>query len=163
MPLGALLVRGEIAASWFTGKAGAPVLRHGQTYSGHPVCCAAAVATIDLLERDGLIERGRTLEGELERVLRPLEDHPAIAEVRAGLGLLAGIDLADDVLATVPRAVPTLQRDCRDAGVLVRPLLRGIAVSPPLTITPEEIAELGRRVTAGLERFAARAAQEATA
>lgn len=154
MPLGALLVSGEVAEPFFTGEPGAPMLRHGQTYSGHPVCCAAALATMDILERDGLIGRGRELEGDLAAALGPLTESPLIGELRAGLGLLAGIDLAPEVLAAMPGAVGMLQHACREAGVLVRGLHRGIAVSPPLSITEDELHTLGALVADGLERFA---------
>jgi adenosylmethionine-8-amino-7-oxononanoate aminotransferase len=163
MPLGALLVGGSVAAPYFTGEPGAPVLRHGPTYAGHPACCAAALATLDIYEREELIPRGRDLEGDLAAALESLEPNPLVGEVRAGLGLLAGVDLAPEVLSAVPGATARLQRACRDEGVLVRPLLRGLAVSPPLTITAAELADLGARVGAGLERFAAATSDEVAA
>jgi len=155
LPLGALLVSGAVAAPYFPGSPGAPVLRHGQTYAGHPVCCALALATMDVLERDRLVPRGAELETDLAEALMPLSTSPLVGEVRAGLGLIAGIDLADEVLATVPHAVPRWQQACRQAGVLVRPLLRGIAVSPPLTISRSELVKLGSRIASGLEIFSA--------
>ena len=163
MPLGALLVSGAVAEPYFAGAPGAPVLRHGQTYAGHPACCAAALATLDIFEAEGLIPRGRELEHELATVLEPIASSPLIAEVRAGLGLLAGIDLAPAAMAAAPSAVARLQRACRDEGVLVRPLLRGIAVSPPLTVTRNDLEELGSRVQAGLERFSGSAREQVMA
>lgn len=163
MPLGALLVSGEVAAPFFTGRPGAPVLRHGQTYSGHPAVCAAALATMDLLEREDLIVRGRELEGALAAALEPTAASPLAGELRAGLGLLAGLDLAPEVHRAAPGAVRQLALACREAGVLVRPLLRGIAVSPPLTITEEEIGTLGTMVAEGFERFAASLPDEVVA
>jgi putrescine---pyruvate transaminase len=156
LPLGALLVRGEVAAPWFTGRPGAPMLRHGQTYAGHPACCVAALTTLDILERERLIPRGRELEQPLAAVLEPVRTDPLVGDLRAGLGLLAGIDLADGVLERVPGAVGEFHRACRDVGVLVRPLLRGIAVSPPLTITVRELEQLGELIIAGLEQLRAR-------
>ena len=67
------------------------MLRHGATYAGHPTCCAAALAVLDIYERENLIPRGRELEGALAEALAPLADHPAVAEVRVGLGLLAAV------------------------------------------------------------------------
>jgi adenosylmethionine-8-amino-7-oxononanoate aminotransferase len=153
MPLGALLVSGHVAAPFFTGEPGAPVLRHGQTYAGHPACCAAAMATMDILEREELIGRGKGLEQALANALRPLAENPMVGEVRAGLGLMAGVDLASHVVESTPGAVAILQRHCREAGILVRPLIRGIAVSPPLTITPDEIVELGALIAEGFARL----------
>lgn len=163
MPLGALLVNGEVAAPFFTGQPGAPVLRHGQTYAGHPACCAAGLATLDIMEREGLVTRGRELEQNLADALLPFLDHPLVGEIRAGVGLMAGLDLSPAVLQSTPGAVGSLQRRCREAGILVRPLIRGIAVSPPLTITAEEIAQLGSLIGDGLDRFAGHTAEVAVA
>ncbi len=93
MPIGALIVAPHVAAPFFTGRPGAPVLGHGATYAGQPACCAAANVALDIYEREELIERGRTLEEPLAAALAPLADHPLVGEVRAGLGFLAGIDV----------------------------------------------------------------------
>ena len=67
MPIGALIVAPHVAEPFFTGRPGAPVLRHGATYAGHPACCAAANVALDIYEREELIERGRTLESRSPR------------------------------------------------------------------------------------------------
>ncbi len=151
LPLGALVVAPHVAAPWFTGEPGAPVLRHGPTYAGHPTCCAAALATLDLYERDGLIPRGRELEGVLAGALRPLEEHVLVAEVRAGLGLLAAVELDAEALAAEPSLPQRLVLACRERGLLVRALASGVAVSPPLTIEAEQLAEIGAGIAAGLD------------
>jgi adenosylmethionine-8-amino-7-oxononanoate aminotransferase len=74
--------------------------------------------------------------------------------VRAGLGFLGAVELSDDVLAADPGAVFRLQMACRAEGVLVRPLGRGIAVSPPLVCGQEDIDEIGAAIGAGLEALA---------
>jgi adenosylmethionine-8-amino-7-oxononanoate aminotransferase len=126
------------------------VLRHGPTYAGHPTCCAAANAALDIYEREQLIPRGRELESTLAAALARLVDHPMIGDVRAGLGLLAGVDLAPDVLAAHPGAPGQWMLACREAGLLVRALERGIAVSPPLVATETEIGMIGERLLDGL-------------
>jgi putrescine---pyruvate transaminase len=151
LPLGALVVAEHVAEPFFTGAPGAPVLRHGQTYAGHPTCCAAALTALDIYERDGLIERGRVLERPLVDALAPLADSPLVSEVRGGTGLLACAELDQEVLAAVPGAPARWQLACRDGGVLVRPLPRGLAVSPPLTISEDQIALLADTMRAGLE------------
>jgi adenosylmethionine-8-amino-7-oxononanoate aminotransferase len=150
LPIGAVLVAPHVAEPFFTGEPGAPVLRHGPTYAGHPTCCVAALATLDIYERDGLIERGRTLEGPLEQALRPLEGHPLVSEVRAGLGLLGAVELSDDARAADPDAVSRLTLACREQGLLVRALATGVAVSPPLTISEGQLTEIGSGIAAGL-------------
>jgi len=150
LPIGAVLVAPHLAAPFFTGEPGAPVLRHGPTYAGHPTCCAAALATLDIYERDGLIKRGRTLERPLERALRSLEQHPLVGEVRAGLGLMGAVELSEDARRTDPNAVSQLALACREQGLLVRTLATGVAVSPPLTISEAQIAEIGEGIATGL-------------
>jgi putrescine---pyruvate transaminase len=142
IPLGGVVVSGAVAEPFF-GEPGGPILRHGQTYSGHPVACAAALAAIDCYERDGTLERGRTLEGVLAEALAPLADLPAIGEVRAGIGLMAAVELDAALLAERPGAVVELQAAAREEGVIVRPLARGVAISPPITIEADELRFLG--------------------
>jgi adenosylmethionine-8-amino-7-oxononanoate aminotransferase len=151
LPVGALIAAPHAAEPFFTGQAGAPMLRHGQTYAGHPACCAAANAALNIYEREGVIERGRDLEQPLAEALWPLAESGLVKEVRAGLGFLAGIELTDEALARDPAIVIKWQRACRAAGVLVRPLGRGIAVSPPLTCDEEEIEVLAAGIERGLE------------
>jgi len=153
MPVGAVIAAAHVAEPFFTGEPGSPVLRHGATYAGHPACCAAANVTLDIYERESLIERGRTLEQPLADALAGLADDPLVREVRAGLGFLAGIDLDDDLLAANPGIVARWQLACRQAGVLVRPLSRGIAVSPPLTVGQDEIDEIASGIGQGLAQL----------
>jgi len=158
LPLGGVIVAPDVAAPFFTGTPGAPILRHGATYAGHPACCAAANTALDLYVRDDLIRRGRDLEGALLAALEPLADHPLVGEVRGGVGLLAAVELAPDALAADPGLVGAWQAATRDAGVIARGLGRGLAVSPPLTITEDEIAQIGEGLATGLAAVAGRAA-----
>ena len=143
LPLGGVIASGRVAEPFF-GEPGGPVLRHGATYAGHPAVCAAALSVLDVYEREHLIERGRELEGPLADALRPLADHPAVTEVRAGLGFLAAV-------AVAPEAVATVAAGARAAGVLVRPLLAGVAVSPPLVCDEQHIGLIADAIAAGLD------------
>jgi putrescine---pyruvate transaminase len=158
LPLGGVVVSGEVAAPFF-GEPGGPMLRHGATYAGHPACCAAGLAVLDIYEREGIIERGRVLEGPLRDALAPLADHEAVSEVRAGTGLLAAVQLSDDVLAREPAAVAKLAGAAREAGVLVRPLLGAAAVSPPLVVEQEHIDAIADAFRVGLDRLSEAPAQ----
>jgi adenosylmethionine-8-amino-7-oxononanoate aminotransferase len=152
LPLGGVVVSGEVAGPFFAAS-GAPVLRHGATYAGHPTCCAAALAVLDAYEAENLIGRGQELEGPLHDALAPLAEHSAVAEVRGGLGLLGAVELSDDALASEPGAVAKVVAGARAAGVLVRPLMRGVAVSPPLIVDESHIEEMASAIRAGLERL----------
>lgn len=150
LPLGALLVAPHVAEPFFSGEPGAPVFRHGATYAGHPTCCAAANAALDVYKRDALIERGRTFEQPLADALERFAADPLVAEVRAGLGLLAGLELTEEARAADPGLVVRLALACREAGVLVRPLTTGIAVSPPLIVGESELEQLADGIGRGL-------------
>jgi adenosylmethionine-8-amino-7-oxononanoate aminotransferase len=149
LPLGGVIVSERVAEPFWTAPGG-PVLRHGPTYSAHATCCAAALANIALLGRDGLLERGRTNERPLHDALKPFADHDAVAEVRGGVGLLAAVQLTDETLAAHPDAVTRVVIAARADGVLVRPLARAVAVSPPLTAEIEHFGLIARAIERGL-------------
>jgi adenosylmethionine-8-amino-7-oxononanoate aminotransferase len=155
LPLGGVVVSDQVAAPFFEAPGG-PMLRHGATYAGHPACAAAALAVLDIYEREDLIGRGRALEGPLRDALAPLAHRPEVGEVRAGLGFLAAVELSEDALAEDPGAVARLAAGAREAGVLVRPLLKGVAVSPPLICDETHIDLLRQGIEAGLERIGSR-------
>lgn len=138
VPLGGVMISGEVAEPFY--KQGAPVFRHGPTYAGHPLACAAGVATVDLMEKEHLVIRGRILESGLYAALLPMEEHRIVTEVRGGLGLLGAVELSKEYLTTNPQGLSLLQSRLRDQGILTRPLISSVAVSPPLTIEPEEIS-----------------------
>lgn len=147
-PLGGIVVSGRIAEPFWTGEG--HYFRSGQTYSGHAACCAAALANLDVIEREGLLARSRELEGVLARALEPLVDHPLVATVRAGLGLMAAVELAPDALAEGLTAAGVFA-DVRRAGVLVRPLGTSLGISPPLVVTEQEIDLIAETIGAVLD------------
>ncbi len=147
LPLGGVVVSGRVAEP-FWSEAGGPVFRHGATYAAHATCCAAALANLDLLERDGLLQRGQELEDDLHDALQSLADHELVAEVRGGCGLLGAVALKPGV------APPAIGMLARKAGVLVRPLGDGVAVSPPLTATPEHFELIVEALSKALDEHA---------
>jgi len=153
LPLGGVVISEQVAEP-FWGEPGGPVFRHGPTYSGHATCCAAALANIELLEREGLLARGRENERALFDALTPFASSGAVSEVRGGVGMLAAVELAPDVLEREPRAVALTVAAAREAGVLVRPLARAVAVSPPLTAGPEHFALITSAFEQGLQAAA---------
>ncbi|MDA8102524.1 MAG: aspartate aminotransferase family protein [Nitrospiraceae bacterium] len=153
VPLGGVVVSGEVSAPFFEGKGAA--FRHGPTYAGHPLACAAGLANLQIMERENLITRGRTLEGSLAEALNSTLDSPLISETRAGLGLLGAIEVEADVLKERPATLGRIQMAMRERGVLVRTLLTSIAVSPPLTVTEAEIERIGNAFADSLKQVAA--------
>jgi putrescine---pyruvate transaminase len=151
LPIGAVLVAGPIAEPfWRSGSA--EVFRHGYTYSGHPAAAAVALANLDLIERERLVERVAELEPVLAAALEPLAGHPLVSEVRAGTGLLGAVEITEEARAADPRIGQRLVLAVRERGVLTR-LLRGIAlqVSPPFVITEAEIDRMAGAFAGALD------------
>lgn len=138
LPLGGVIASPRVAEPfWAEGTAN--VFRHGFTYSGHATACAVGLANLDVIEREGLLQRVRELEPVLSEALAPLAEHPAVAEVRGGVGLLGAVELED------PSKLAAVIDACYERGVLVRGI-RGVAlqVSPPFVITEDELATTAR-------------------
>jgi putrescine---pyruvate transaminase len=136
LPLGGVVVAAKVAAPFWEDGAW---FRHGPTYAGHPTVCAAALANLDILEREGLLDRGRELEDDIATALRGLDDAPLVGGVRAGIGALGAVAFAPEALAEAPDLPQRTFAAARDRGVLVRPLGDGVAISPPLVVTREQV------------------------
>jgi putrescine aminotransferase len=136
LPLGGVVIGAKVAAPFWDDGAW---FRHGPTYSGHPTVCAAALANMDIMEREGLLERGNELEGEMAAALAPLADHALVGEIRAGIGALGAVAFSRDALAEAPDLAQRTFAAARERGVLVRGLADAVALSPPLVITREQV------------------------
>ena len=141
VPLGAVLMRGDIAELIGGGEG----FHHGFTYCGHPVACAVALANIDIMEREGLVEAARRTGDYLAAELASLADLPAVGEVRSR-GMIVGIECVADKATREPiafaagAAVEDVMR--RDHGVIVRNLGPVVAMSPPLVLAESEARRL---------------------
>jgi adenosylmethionine-8-amino-7-oxononanoate aminotransferase len=153
-PLGGVVFAGHVAEP-FWSEPDRIMVRHGQTYAGHATACAAGLANLAIMEREGLLPRGQELEDEFYGALAPLAEHPCVGEVRGGVGLMAAVQLADDVLEADSHASTIFYKAVRSSGVLTRPHALGLALSPPLTITVEQLHEVADAVRAGLDELAA--------
>jgi len=130
-----------VAEPFWNGAAG--LWRHGYTYSGHATVAAAAMANLDILEREALPKRALELEADLADALTPLAAHPIVDEVRAGTGVLAAVQLSTQAIRQEPTLPARAVRACRDAGVMTRTLATGgLQVSPALVIDRAELVEL---------------------
>ena len=152
IPMGAVIVAPRVAAPFYNGTAG--VFRHGYTYSGHAVAAAAAHSNLDIIEREGLVERVRVLEGPLHEQLALLVEHPLVSEVRAGVGLLGAVQVDPAVLATDPGLTSRVVMSMRERGVLSRALIDGsIQVSPPFVIDIKQIGLAVDVIGASLDEY----------
>jgi len=151
LPIGAVIASQRVAEPfWRAGSS--EVFRHGYTYSGHPAAAAAALANLDLIEREQLVQRVAGLEPVLAAALSPLSGHQLVSEVRSGTGLLAAVEIAEGARAADPAIGQRLVLAIRERGVITR-LLRGVAlqVSPPFVITEQEISRIVEAFAGGLD------------
>ena len=147
LPLGATAVTDEIFEVFRHHEPEGGAFRHGNTYSGHPVACAAALANIEIIEREDLVGNAKRVGAHLLAKLKPLEDHPMVGEV-AGLGLLGRIQMTADKAAR--RSLPAhlligdrIAAEMRARRVIMRQLPYDVlSYSPPLCLTEAEADQI---------------------
>ncbi|NLE79979.1 MAG: aspartate aminotransferase family protein [Rhodococcus sp.] len=142
VPMGAVFIAPRVAEPFFSGGVW---WRHGYTYGGHAGAAAAALANLDILEREDLLTESKRLEASLHEHLAPLADHPRVQEVRSGLGAVAAVQLVDP--AEAPPFVGTLRRH----GISGRAAGQGaLQISPSFVMTDEQVAELAAGIRTAL-------------
>jgi adenosylmethionine-8-amino-7-oxononanoate aminotransferase len=112
---------------------------HGHTYTGNPLACAAALATLDLFEQERTLERLQPKIELLSELLEPIAAHPAVAEVRCR-GLMTGIELAD--YPVEQRMGHRVTLEARSRGAIIRPLGDVVVLMPPPAISQEDLRRL---------------------
>jgi len=147
VPLGAMIVRKPIA-DWVRDK----YFAGGLTYSGHPLACASAVASIEAFKEEGVVENSAEMGSVFAKKLRELQGkHPSIGDVR-GLGCFWGIELVKDRETREPLVpfnasgeafapVARVSKAALERGLYLMTHWNVIMVCPPLTITRDEIEE----------------------
>lgn len=153
IPMGATMISKEIGDTIINGGNFA----HGYTYSGHPVAAAAAIATLNYMEKENLVPRVRDDIGPyFQKKLQSMRSHPAVGEVR-GCQLIGAIEVVPrgGKANLVPNGYLGLKAAalCREEGVVVRGIRDMMAMSPPLVITHEEIDFLFDAIEKGLDRL----------
>ncbi|CAN7374791.1 aspartate aminotransferase family protein [Phenylobacterium sp. LjRoot225] len=140
VPLGAVFASRKVHDALMTGPEAAIELFHGYTYSGHPVACAAGLATLEIYEREGLLTRAAEIAPLWEDAIRSLRASPNVIDVRT-IGLMAGIELESRPGAPGARCYDLLV-ECFREGLLIRVTGDIIALSPPLIAEAAHIEEL---------------------
>lgn len=154
LPLAAVLTREEIYrafyAEWRLGKA----FLHSHSYTGNPLACSAALATLELLT-DSVLAENRQKAAWMAKAVEPLRDHPHVADIRQ-TGMILAIELCAD--RRTKRPFPSEERRGRrvylaalQEGAILRPLGDVIYFMPPYVISEEEIVWLGRTAQAAIE------------
>lgn len=140
IPMGAVIVKDEIYSQFMTGPKDTIELFHGYTYSGNPVAAAAAIATLEVYEEDGLFSRASELAAYWQEALHSLADHPFVIDIR-NIGLIGAIELEPIQEHPTKRAFSAFLR-AFERGCLIRTTGDIIAISPPLIINKTQIDEL---------------------
>ena len=140
VPMGAVLCGRHVHDAIVAGPEHLIELFHGYTYSGHPVACAAGLATLDIYRREGLLTRAATMSGAWRDALHSLNGQPHVIDIRT-IGLVAGIELSARAGAPGSRAYDVFTR-CFARGLLTRVTGDIIALSPPLIIAEDQIASI---------------------
>nr|WP_295663383.1 aspartate aminotransferase family protein [Polymorphobacter sp.] len=144
VPMGAVVAADFIHRALVDEGPAGIELFHGYTYSAHPLACAAAIATLDLYVRDGLVARAANLAPHFAAAVHALRDKPHVIDIRS-LGLVAGIELRPRDGAPGARAMELFHR-AFDTGLLVRVTGDIIALSPPLIVNESQIDEMFGRI-----------------
>jgi beta-alanine--pyruvate transaminase len=140
IPMGAVLAQAKIYNAFMQGPPDAIELFHGYTNSANPMACAAALATLDVYQEEGLLTRGAKLAGIWADAAHSLKDLPHVIDIR-NLGLIAAIELEPIDGRPTARAFDAFLK-CYEAGLLIRTTGDTIALSPPLIIEEKHIDEM---------------------
>jgi adenosylmethionine---8-amino-7-oxononanoate aminotransferase len=139
LPLAATLATEEIYRGFLGRFEELRTFFHGHTYTGNPLACAAALASLDVFEEERTLDRLELKIDLLEQLLEPIAAHPAVREVRRR-GFMTGIELAEQPLAA--RMGHQITLEARRRGAVIRPLGDVIVLMPPLSISEGELTRL---------------------
>ena len=152
VPMGGVIVSGDIYQSFMTGPPGAIEIFHGYTYSAHPLACAAGVATLQLYKDEDLFARAAKMAVKFEQALHSLKGARHVIDIR-NQGLVGGVELAPRAGAPGARGFEAYLR-CYEKNVLVRSTGDIMAIAPALIVEEkqlDEIVQTLRDVLAGVE------------
>ncbi len=143
MPLSVVLTTSDVYDAFWAEYSSGKAFLHSHSYTGNPLACRAALATLAIFRDEPVLERNRELSAHMARRLAPLVDHPHVADVRQ-TGMIAAVELVRDKgkrapFATSERRGLRVYRHGLERGVLLRPLGDVVYFMPPYVIAPEEI------------------------
>jgi 4-aminobutyrate--pyruvate transaminase len=158
-PMSALTIEEDLYQAMLDESRKLGTFGHGYTYTAHPVGCAVALKTIEIYQRDRIIEQAKKVSPRFQTRLRKLADHPLVGEAR-GVGLIGAVELVADKKTRRPfdpkrqvgaTAINTLQ----ELGLIVRNIQDSVAFCPPLIITEQQIDEMFDIAEKGLDKVEA--------
>ena len=155
LPMAAVLTTDTVYQAFYDDYATLRAFLHSHTYTGNPLACAAALATLDIFEQDRVIEANRGLSAHMARACAHLADHPHVAEVRQ-TGMALAIEMVADKAGKVPypwqeRRGLAVYQHALSRGALLRPLGNVVYFLPPYVISPDQIDFLAEVATEGID------------
>ncbi len=155
LPLSAVLTTQRVYEAFYADYSSDKAFLHSHSYTGNPLACRAALATLDIFRDEPVLERNRALATHLAARLAPLAQHPHVADVRQ-TGLIAAVELVADRITRTP--FPAAERRglrarlaALERGVVLRPLGEVIYAMPPYCTTPEEIDLIVDAIAVGID------------
>ncbi len=155
LPMAAVLTTDRLYQAFYDDYATLRAFLHSHTYTGNPLACAAALATLDIFEQDQVLEANKTLAARMASATAHLAHHPHVAEVRQ-TGMAVAIEMVQDKASKT--AYPWQERrglkvyqHALERGALLRPLGSVVYFLPPYTITEEQIDFLAEVASEGIE------------
>ncbi|MFT5220803.1 MAG: putrescine aminotransferase [Planctomycetota bacterium] len=154
IPMGAFLVSDRLLQEIKTHGGDSAVFSNGFTYSGHPVAAVAGIKNLEIMQREKLFEQVQQTGPYLQQQLQTLRDIPIVTDVR-GVGLMACVECeissGANNLDMDYQIGNLIDKHCQSLGLLVRPLINMCVMSPPLTITKDQIDDLVSMLRKGIE------------
>ena len=155
LPLSCVLTTDDVYAGFYDEYVNQRAFLHSHSYTGNALACSAALATLDLFNRDNTLIRNRELSAQMTAATASLIDHPHVAEVRQ-TGMILAIEMVKDKPSREPypwqeRRGLKVYRHGLTRGVLLRPLGNVIYFMPPYVITPDEIRLMAAVATEGID------------
>ena len=156
LPLSTVLTTEPVYAAFYDEYTALKAFLHSHSFTGNPLACAAALATLAIFKEDHTLEHNRTLAAYLGARARELETHPHVAEVRQR-GMIVAAELSADKASRRPypwqeRRGLSVYRHALSRGVLLRPIGNVVYFMPPYVVTPEEIDLMVEVAAEGIER-----------
>ena len=140
IPMGAVFAQRKVHDAFMQGPENSIELFHGYTYSAHPIACAAALATLDIYAKEGLLTRAAAISPRWEDAVHSLKDLPNVIDIR-NFGLIAAIEFEPRPGKPGSRGYEIFTK-CFERGVMVRQTGDVIALSPPLIIEDKHIEQI---------------------
>jgi beta-alanine--pyruvate transaminase len=152
VPMGAVAVKQQIHDVFMNGPEHLIEFFHGYTYSAHPLACAAGLATLETYADDGLLTRGKELQGYFAEAVHSLRDAPNVIDTR-NIGLIGAVEMSPIAGEPAKRAFNVFI-DCFNKGLLIRVTGDTIALSPPLIMQREHIDQIVDTLRGAIQRAA---------